>query len=448
MGARTLNLSTPEPIISRWGTVLTPRCSAIGHYQSLAGPLAQALQFPQLSRCATMSIFERNSLWALACVCLLLNGCPEANEPRKPDPTKGTVTGVVLCTDTGKPARFAEVQLLPASMFESSGQSGKSDQNFDNAAVTGLDGRFTIEAVPPGDYYAYATLNGYLDPERAIDFSRLRPNADEDEQFADALNQWKEHFTEVTVAVQRTNDLSLKIERAAEIDGTVSYDDSSPAIGLRFQLLRKTGQDSWTGVGDHGDNGWALEEKSDSHGRFRITNLPAGEYKVCTLLPVDSENKAPRVCLGNTFRTKNAQAVKVNAGEDVGGVDIVIPLTGLYTVAGTITAGADGHAPDQATVRLLFADDRQQERETGIWKDGGFAFKYVPADNYIVQITDAQDKVTPHQTAASTGPAPQGQTEPETHHYPDKEVSLSVQSDMNNVDVSLTEPLKPEASSQ
>ncbi len=41
---------------------------------------------------------------AVGCACITLSGCPEGdNTPRKPDPTKGTVTGLVLCTDTGKP---------------------------------------------------------------------------------------------------------------------------------------------------------------------------------------------------------------------------------------------------------------------------------------------------------------------------------------------------------
>ena len=132
----------------------------------------------------------------------------------------------------------------------------------------------------------------------------------------------------------------------------MSYDDSSPAIGMRFELLRKTSQDNWTAVGDSG-SGWALEEKSDSHGRYRITNLPAGEYKVCTLLPIRSEEAAPHVCLGGTFRRKNADAVKVSAGETRGGTDIVIPLTGMYSISGNITVAMDGHAPEQARLHLL-----------------------------------------------------------------------------------------------
>jgi hypothetical protein len=385
-----------------------------------------------------MLVIRRYWLLVMPVLCLLLSGCPEDVSLRKPDPTKGTVTGIVICADTGKPARFAEVQLLPAAIFSANGQSGNGGVDMDEAAVTGLDGRFTIEAVPPGDYYAYATQNGYLDPERGIDFNRAKQKASDDEQILDALNQWKDHFAELTVSAQHTNDLSLGIERGAEIDGTVSYDDSSPAIGMRFELMHKTTQGDWTAVGDRG-SGWALEEKTDSHGRYSITNLPAGEYKVCTLLPIKAEEQAPRVCLGGTFRKKDAGTVKVTAAEARGGVDIVIPLTGMYTITGNVAAAMDGHAPDQARLHLLYADDREEARATGMRKDGSFSFAYVPAGEYILQVTDAQDSNAQGRaadpTSSETGPSAALQV----RHYADKEIPLSVQSEMNDINVSLVE---------
>jgi len=353
--------------------------------------------------------------------------------PRKPDATKGTLTGSVICADTGKPARFAEVQLLPASMF-SAHQGSNNDLDLSETADTGLDGRFTIEAVPPGDYYAFATLNGYLDPERGIDFSRADPNAGDGDQIADVLSQWKDHFVPVSVTAQHSSEVSIQIERGSEIDGTVTYDDSTPAIGVRFKLLRKTAEDKWTPVGESkGD--WSLGETSDSHGRYRITDLPAGEYKVCAMLPVQSEESAPQICLGDTFRQRNSQAVKVDAGDAAGGADIVIPLTGLFTVAGNITVGADGHSPAQATVRLLYGDDRAMDRSTTIRGDGSFEFQYVPAGNYILQVTNVQD----NGGNSARGSDQQAQPAAEVHRYLDKEVPLSVQGEMNDVNITLIE---------
>ena len=50
-------------------------------------------------------------LFALASLCLACSGCRDIPKTKKPDPTKGRVTGIVFCADTGKPARFATVTL-------------------------------------------------------------------------------------------------------------------------------------------------------------------------------------------------------------------------------------------------------------------------------------------------------------------------------------------------
>ena len=384
----------------------------------------------------------RRWLFLLPAACLLLSGCPEDVSLRKPDPTKGTVTGIVICADTGKPARFAEVQLLPAAISSPGSKAGNQSLDMDEVADTGIDGRFKIEAVPPGEYYAYATMEGYLDPGRSIDTHSLGPNADDNAQLLDALNQWKDHFVELTVSAQHTTDLPITIERGAEIEGTVSYEDSSPAIGMRFQVLRKTGQDHWAAVGDAGSGGWSLEEKSDGHGRYRISNLLAGEYKICALLPVKDEESATSICFGNTFRKSRAESVKASMGEVTSGVDIVVPVTGMYTVGGNVAAGMDGHAPGSARIHLLYADDREEARVADARQDGSFSFAYVPAGDYILRVTDAQDKNTSNQNANSTDSASSPQPAPEVHRYLDKEIPLNVQSDMSDMNMLLQEAPK------
>ena len=93
--------------------------------------------------------------------------------------------------------------------------------------------------------------------------------------------------------------------------------------------------------------------------------------------------------------------MKVQAGETAGGADIVIPLSGLHNVAGTVTALADGHALGHGTVRLLYADDREKARETSVLDDGSFSLQYVAEGNYILAVSGAQDA---EQKAAEPGP--------------------------------------------
>ncbi len=390
---------------------------------------------------------RRLFLWVLAATSLFLSGCP-GDEPRPPDPTRGTVTGLVVCTDTGKPARFASVLLLPAYDAKTAGKGpDKNSVDLDEDGTTGLDGRFKIEAVPPGDYYAFASLDGYVDATLAVDQHRLGPQASEREKLLDEIDQWKDHLVEVTVAAQHTSDIDLTLDRGAEIAGTVSYDDSSPAIGIRFALLRKTAQDHWIRVGQ--DDSGSMDEKSDGRGRYTMANLPAGAYRVCALLPVKDERASPDFCFGGGFRISKAETVKVGAGESHPGVDIVLPLDGLFAVSGRIAAGVDGHAPTQATVRLLYADDREEARQTAMQKDGSFSFAWMPADNYILEVTNAQDiaaSAPAESVAGSSGadPAAPPPATPPVRKYLDKETPLFVQSDMNDVMVTLMEAPPPQ----
>jgi len=383
--------------------------------------------------------------WLLLCTgsaaCLLIAGC-DKHPAKKPDPTKGAVTGIVICSDTGKPARFATVTLSAAPRNDEKLEDGQPLPATEST-VTDLEGRFQLEAVEPGRYYAFATMEGYLDPMRGLDFSRIESLQGDRAQNIDAISQWKDHLTEVTVHVHRTADLALQVERAAEIAGTVSFDDGSPAIGMHLQLSRQTEKNGWTDVGLMLFSDWSISTTSDGHGRFTLTNLPAGVYKVCAVMPAGTEDSAPRICLGNTFRRKNAATIKVSAGEVSAGADIVIPLNGMHTVAGTVSALADGHALKQATVRLLYADDREKARETRCADDGSFSFEYVPEDKYIVQVSGAQDPA--EKDAQSSSGNPEAGTVNAVRHYLDKEIPLTVLDAMDDIQIQLTAvpPAKP-----
>jgi hypothetical protein len=379
-------------------------------------------------------------LWVFPAVVLLAAGC-DKKANKKPDPTKGAVAGIVICSDSGKPARFATVSLTPMPVKHAEPQDAPPLAPV-ATMDTGLDGRFRMEAVPPGNYYAFATLKGYLDPERGIDFGKISSNGTTSEQEQAAIDQWKDQLTEVKVHVRRTSEISIEVKRAAEIDGTVSFDDGSPAIGMHFQLFRKTVKKEWSVVGLPLLASWSIDDASDSRGHYAVDGLESGEYIVCAMMPLSSEDEAPRVCLGNVFRKKNATPLKVSDGETVRGADIVIPLSGMHTLAGHIEAAADGRAPSQATVTLLYADDRELARKTPMDKDGSFSFEYVPEDAYVLHISEAADEADSADGDLQEG---SGQTAAPraARKYHDREMFLNLISDMADVDVSLTNTAAP-----
>jgi hypothetical protein len=303
-------------------------------------------------------------------------------------------------------------------------------------AETDLDGKFKIEAVTPGEYFAYATLDGYLNPMYGVDFDLIAPNADDKQTTADVIDQWKEHLVQISVSAHNTTDFTIQIERGAEVSGTVTYDDGSPAIGMRFALYRKNSKSGWTAVGSHSGNDFNLEAKSDPRGRYTITNLPAGEYAICTLLPGDNQPGSPQLCLGNVFRKRDARTVSASAGESVSGADIVIPLNAIHSVAGSLVQAISGKPPTKARLHLLYADDREEAMAVDMFDDGSFLFPFVPQGAYILAVTDAS------YTESITTTAPEGSSANPTakvHSLANREMAVMVDGDVRDTKMPLAE---------
>jgi len=307
----------------------------------------------------------------------------------------------------------------------------------EESAETDLDGKFKIEAVTPGDYFVFATLDGYLNPIYGIDFDRVSPGGDDNKQTADVIEQWKEHMTEISVSPHNTTSFTLQIERGAEVTGTVSYDDGSAAIGMRFALYRKSVEAGWSTVGASSERGFALEEKSGARGRFAVTNLPAGEYAVCTLLPGDNQSGSPQVCLGDVFRKRDARTVTVSAGDTLNGVDIVIPLKAIHSVSGSVVQGLTNQPPSKAILHLLYSDDREEAISVDMFSDGSFLFPFVPLGSYILKVTDASYT----ETSATSDPAGSSEKAPDAKVHPlaDREIMITVDGDVTDIKVPLVE---------
>ncbi len=381
-------------------------------------------------------------LWLGSALCLFLHDCGPSSRfaPVKSDPAKGTVTGAVTCADTGKPARFANVELVRSP--SGTGDEPPGDQA---TAVTGLDGKFRIEGVAPGEYYAFATLDGYLNPIYGVEFDRIPANATDSQQTAETIDQWKDHMVEVSVTAQHTSDLPIEIERGAEISGTVAYDDGSSAAGIRFALYRRNAKGGWSAVGLGLENDFSLEEKSGARGRFDIANLPAGEYVLCSLLPADNRANSPEVCLGNTFRKRDAKTLTVGPGEVVNGADIVIPLNAIHSVSGSIVQALSKQPVTRAKIRLLYADDREEAMSMDMFSDGSFLLPFVPEGSYILEVTNAAwSEAAPQGAPAGAG----ANAAPKVHELSAREVRVTVDQEITNLEIALVEAPVAEAPPQ
>ncbi len=157
-------------------------------------------------------------------ICLALLG---TQPPVEPPALKITVEGTVADYSTGLPIERALVRLEQESVF------------------TGPDGRFTLKS---------QTIRRY----KAIE----------------AVRPGYERVRDGVMADRPLQTLTLRLKRFAEITGKVRNEDGEPVQGLRVQAYRRYVA---TGSARLSQSSFST---TDDLGRFRLAELPAGEYLV------------------------------------------------------------------------------------------------------------------------------------------------------------------------
>ena len=101
-------------------------------------------------------------------------------------------------------------------------------------------------------------------------------------------------------------------------------------------------------------------------------------------------------------------------------------------------------------MRLLYADDREKAREIPLEEDGSgsFTFQYVAEGSYILQVSSAADAESKDSEA---GPWHAKVTNTKANaavHYADREMPLTVMSDLNDIQVTLATAVQDKAGKQ
>ena len=149
----------------------------------------------------------------------------------------GYVVGHVTCTDTQRPARVAQVRLVPVPTRQAApAQASKAGKPAGEGLAelgagvipveTDMDGNFSIRNAKPGLYYVRVDLEGYMSPLLLFSSKDLQQPDEATRQRIDRELQ----VVEVHSRAETRVDISL--QRGAAIAGTVRFDDGSPAIGI------------------------------------------------------------------------------------------------------------------------------------------------------------------------------------------------------------------------
>jgi hypothetical protein len=143
---------------------------------------------------------------------------------------------------------------------------------------------------------------------------------------------------------------------------------------------------------------------------------------------------------GESFRKRDAKSFKLSAGEQRAGEDLLVPLSKLHSMSGTIIAARDGHIVNGGGIALLNADDKTEVLSTKLTKESTiFVFEFVPEGDYLIRLKDAKD-VEFEEIFNSPGTMPPSYTKEHTlHSYGSADVPVHVEGDTAGLTISVPE---------
>jgi len=350
-----------------------------------------------------------------------------AQQPTTPPPS-GTVTGHVTCGDTQRPARFAQVMLfaVPTTAAAPMDPNAKMDDAAIAAAMksamsgmnnmvmtqTGLDGSYSAASVAPGDYYVFATVAGYVQPNAMVQ-AALDAGADPKKPIPG--------IPMVHVVADRSVSSDVTMQRGGAISGKVVWDDGSPATHVVLTAESTKSQTKplppeFSMLMMSSALAGSLALISDDLGNYRIAGLAPGEYRLKATLQVSMnlnmqgggmnlarmmQDKPLIIYAPSTLHKSQAAALTVKAGDELRDQIVTLNLGGMHSVSGSITSAEDHHGINSASIELTDVSDKDVVRSAGVDASGNFSVSFVPPGTYNMEVSDAAD--TQPSTKKQTG---------------------------------------------
>jgi hypothetical protein len=141
---------------------------------------------------------------------------------------------------------------------------------------------------------------------------------------------------------------------------------------------------------------------------------------------------------GDALRPGSAKPFALKPGEERPGEDVVLPLSKLHKVQGVVTMQRDGRVLNEATLSLVFADDKSPAGKTRIANgETSFLFPFVPEGDYVLQVSGAAD-VGFEEVSNGPGTIPPTHTETHTlHSYGSTEMPVHVDGDLLDLNIAV-----------
>jgi hypothetical protein len=323
----------------------------------------------------------------------------------------GSVKGHVICGDTQRPARFAEVILLRKPEPEPENKADARDERpakVENQGETrvllangrsSLDGSYQIPDVQPGDYYVLAKMEGYIGPISTV----------ETEDDTQDLDKVLAGVPTVHVVADRNSTADVTLRRGGTIKGTVRFDDGAPLGGGLVNVEPVDRVDAsrssyvldklWTERDEH---------TTDDEGNYRVSGLPPGKYRIRVDIQLagglritqvggprssqygQSEGVSAatilRVYSSGTMRKSKTSIFEIKGDEQVSGADVKVDLNGLHSVRGKVLDPENQDGSMLGVAAVYDDNDKEFWRSTDFRSDGSFQIEYVPEGTYTLVV--------------------------------------------------------------
>ncbi len=302
------------------------------------------------------------SIAVFALALLLQVPPPGAQNPAAVKPT-GRIAGQVTDAATGKPLGDGTLRLIRWEGGRGTQAAGRTDSQ----------GRFEFHDLPPGSYQLTVAVDRYV----GLEFGQRVPTEPGKRiELSDG-----QQFDKADIALSRTG----------AIEGRLIDEFGDPVPGVTVQIARvtyaagKTRLMPATGV---------TVRPTDDLGRFRMFNLPPGDYYVLALAGPfastgadDPSGFAPTYFPGTRIATQ-AQAVHLGYSQDLGDISFPLMPAPMETVSGVVV-DASGQPVPKPSVLLMQTNGGDvramiMARLAGE-ADGTFVFRNVAPGSYVIQ---------------------------------------------------------------
>lgn len=348
----------------------------------------------------------------------------DSDQPRKTQPPriaelpKGSITGTVICTDTRKPARGAVV------VADSMSEGGPGGSRTLTTRVA-MDGSYTLEHVPPGDYAVVGFLPGYVTPVDDLMVSDMDGDTGEK-----TLHERMARSGVVTVR-NTASTLDLTLERGAAVSGRVSYSDGAPATQISIDMESTEAKPPKTNKPDGDISVGAMMRAMFTHqtmstddlGHFRISGIHPGKYRIAAVEAITDANdnmeglgfltglgadpQGMRMYSGDTLHKNQAKVYELRAGDEITEIEIMLPVNAFHVVKGTVN-GKDGRPLNNGRLELKDDADASLVFQTKLLRDGTFQFPTVPNGTYTLSASGVKFTLSPVDSNEGAPVAPAG----------------------------------------